>query len=530
MGLKKLCGNGIIVLSCYGKGMFAMKLTNSAQMREMDKYVIENLNISGTYLMERAAKHLAATSLELLTLSGSVAVFCGTGNNGGDGICAAAHLIDKGVPVRVFLVGDPEKLTNDSLKMSELLRQVGGVLEPFSSTEEIEEYTISCEVIIDALFGIGLHSPIIGDTLEAVRMINHARACVISADISSGVHADTGAILGEAVWADITVTFSMAKAGHFLEPGCMYCGELRVYDIGLPRDIIESVHSPVFAITTDDINLPRRRPDTHKGNFGRCTIAAGSVGYTGAPALAARAASKIGAGLVFLGVPEKIYDIMACKLDEEMPFPLPCDSIGKLSANAASEILRQAQSSDVLLLGPGLGTSSDISELVMSIIRLIKKPIVLDADGINAIASNVDILKQSAGPLILTPHRGEYLRLGGDLTSGNRLNSAREFAHRYGCILVLKGHRTITAMPDGTAYINTTGGPAMAKGGSGDVLAGMIAGLIAQNFPLKEAVTTAVYLHGLAGDMCASEMGEYSVTAGDIISMIPKAVMSAIRN
>jgi NAD(P)H-hydrate epimerase len=335
--------------------------------------------------------------------------------------------------------------------------------------------------------------------------------------------------MGEAVWANVTITFSMAKPGHFIEPGCIYCGELHVCDIGIPHDIIAGAISPVFAVTADEVSLPRRRLDTHKGNFGRAMIAAGSIGYTGAPALAARAASRMGAGLVYLGTPEPIYNIMAAKLDEEMPFSLPSDKNGKLAANAAGELIKRANDSDVLLLGPGLGASSEITERVLSVIRLVKKPIVLDADGINAIANHIDILDKSAGSLILTPHPGEYLRLGGDLSSGNRLRSAREFAHRHGCTLVLKGHSTITALPDGTAYINTTGGPAMAKGGSGDVLAGMIAALIAQRFPLNDAVTTAVYIHGLAGDMCATELGEYSVTANDIINMIPKAAMKLIR-
>ena len=284
--------------------------------------------------------------------------------------------------------------------------------------------------------------------------------------------------------------------------------------------------SQVFSITQEDAKLPRRDPDSHKGDYGRCLIAAGSVGYTGAPALCARAASRVGAGLVFLGVPESIYSIMAAKLDEEMPFPLPDDGKGRLAANAAGEILRRAGNADVCLIGPGLGQSQDIQELTQSIIRISETPIVLDADGLNAIAADPGILDQATCPLVLTPHPGEFARIGGDLSAGDRLRAAREFANIHRCVLVLKGHRTIVALPDGAAYINTTGGPAMAKGGSGDVLAGMIAGLIAQKFAIKKAVTTAVYLHGLAGDICASEMGEYSVTAGDVIAKIPSAVMT----
>ena len=308
--------------------------------------------------------------------------------------------------------------------------------------------------------------------------------------------------------------------------GYTHCSDITACDIGIPGDLIEGAVSPVFSVIPGKVGLPKRQPDSHKGNYGRCLIVAGSVGYTGAPALAARAASRMGAGLVYLGVPNQIYDIMAVKLDEEMPFPLPGDKDGRLAANAAGEILRRANQCDVCLIGPGLGRSPEITELVNSVIRLVERPIVLDADGLNAIADNTGILAEAAGPLILTPHPGEFARLGGDLSSSDRLNAARAFAHEHGCVLVLKGHRTITALPDGTAYINTTGGPAMAKGGSGDVLAGMIAALIGQKLPLADAVITAVYLHGLAGDMCSAENGEYSVTAGDIVSMLPKAAKS----
>ena len=505
-----------------------MKLTNSAQMREMDKYAIEDLGISGTALMSSAAEHIAAAAMEHLSSGGCAAVFCGTGNNGGDGVGSATILIDKGIPVRVFLVGNEEKLTPDSREMVRRLKLLGGSIERFVASDELVNHLSNCDVIIDAIVGIGLNSDLRADALLAVSLINAAGAYVIAADIPSGVSADTGAIMGGAVKADITVTFSLAKQGHYIEPGSTQCGELRVCDIGIPSEIVESAVSHVYAVTQDDVSLPRRQHDTHKGNYGRCLVIAGSTGYTGAPALSVRAASRMGAGLVFLGVPKSIYNIIAVKLDEEMPFPLPDDKYGRLAANAAGEVLRRAESCDVCLIGPGLGRSPDITELVLSAIRLVKTPIILDADGINAISGHVDILDKATCPLILTPHAGEFIRLGGNLTYGDRLREARLFATKHRCTLVLKGHRTITALADGTAYINTSGGPAMAKGGSGDVLAGMIAALIGQRFPIEMAVHTAVYLHGLAGDMCAAEYSDYSVTAGDIIAMLPRAIMSNI--
>ena len=507
-----------------------MKLVTANQIRELDRLAIEQRNIPGTTLMLNAAEHIATEAMKHVPPGGCAAIFCGTGNNGGDGIGAAAFLMDKGVSVRTFLIGDEEDLTPEAKNLNIRYDALGGSLEPFSPSIDLVDYVSSCAVVIDALFGIGLNADIKNDALSAVSVINSSRAVVISADIPSGVHADTGAVLGDAVKADITITFTHAKPGQFIEPGCIYCGELKVCDIGIPRDLLSIVVSHMYAAVPGDIHLPRRRLNTHKGDYGHALIIAGSVGYTGAPALSARAATKMGTGLVSLGIPRSIYDIMATKLDEEMPFPLQDDKKGKLSANAAGEILKQVNKSDVCLIGPGLGTSNDISELVQSIISISEAPIVLDADGLNAIAENPDILTQATCPLILTPHIGEFKRLGGDLLPGSiskppdRLKAACEFASKYGCILVLKGHRTIIALPNGIAYVNTTGGPAMAKGGSGDVLAGMITALIAQKLPIVHAVVAAVYIHGLSGDMCAEELGEYCVTATDIIAMLPKAV------
>ena len=502
-----------------------MKLSNSVQMREIDKYAIEKLGISGVTLMHNAAEHITTATLEHLPLGSNVAVFCGTGNNGGDGIGAAAALKSKGIGVRVFLIGDQSKFSPETQEMLKRFELAGGSLEVFPIvSDSIEEYLSTCGVIVDAIFGIGLNAGLEDDALIAANMINASTAFVIAADIPSGVLADTGAVPTSAVKADLTITFSLAKIGHFISPGSTHCGEIRILNIGIPFDILDGAVSNIFAVLPEDINLPCRKPSSHKGDYGRCLIAAGRLGLTGAPVLCARAASKMGAGLVFLGTPERIYDIVASKLIEEMPFPLPNDKQGRLSANATSAVLRRIKECDVCLIGPGLGQSDDIAELVRSILSMSRIPIVLDADGINALGGNTASLCKVAAPLILTPHHGEFVRLVGNVPSGERLRSARSFAKQHNCYLVLKGHRTIIAMPDGTAYINTTGGPAMAKGGTGDVLAGMIAALIGQRLPIKDALITAVFLHGYAGDLCAAEFGDYSVSASDIINMIPRAI------
>ncbi len=500
-----------------------MKLLYSQQMREMDRYTIDVLGVPSTLLMTNAAEHVAKAALEHLPEGGSAAVFCGSGNNGGDGVSAAAYLVKNGFTVRAFFTGRREKMTADTAEMERRLNEFGGVLEDYSEAFDAEYYINHCDVIIDAMFGIGLNSNLRGDALDAVRLINASPAYVVAADIPSGVEADTGKILGDAVRADVTVTFAHAKIGHFSEPGCIYCGNVQIVDIGIPPELIEDQQIDCHAVSEGDITLPRRRRDTHKGDYGRVLVIAGSVGYSGAPVLAARAATASGAGLVSLGVPEAIYAIAAGKCDEEMVFPLPCTETGALAGTALDVILERLKTNDICLIGPGLGRSEAVEQIVCTVIRNSTIPLVLDADGINAVSGNIDILDEAGCPIILTPHPGEFKRLGGDL-SMDRVHAAQQFASEHGCILVLKGHRTVTALPDGAAYINTTGGPAMAKGGTGDVLAGMTASLIGQNFPLKDAVLAAVYLHGLSGDICAETLGEYSVTATSITRTLPEAV------
>ena len=505
-----------------------LKLSFSAQMRELDKYAIEELKIPGELLMTNAARCIVDLAVSRVAPGVSAAVFCGTGNNGGDGVAAATRLIRLGFPTRVFMVGDPEKISRDTAEMIRRLNESGRDIEPLSAQNydsAVADYINGCGLIIDAVFGIGLNTNVRGDALYAITLMNSSPGFTVSADIPSGVEADTGRILGAAVSADATVTFSLAKPGHFIEPGCTCVGELKVCDIGLPEELVSGVHSYTFAVTGEDISIPPRQKDSHKGDYGRDLIIAGSIGYTGSPALAARAASKSGAGLVYIGAPEAIYDILAVKCDEEMPFPLPCDDSGILTRDAFEKISRRLDRCDVCLFGPGIGQSDGAAKLACDILSYSKKPLVIDADGITLLSENIDVLDKASCSVILTPHSGEFERLGGDLSSGDRLTAAVDFAKKHDCVLVLKGHRTITAFPNGAAYINTTGGPALAKAGSGDVLAGLIASLIGQRFDIKDAVLAAVYIHGLAGDMCAETAGEYSVTAGNVVKMIPNAMM-----
>ena len=569
-----------------------MELRTAAQMKELDRRAIEEHGVPSLELMEHAAAAVADTVWELIhpeenrfrpTVIGGahsvvimgttgkepptdeeqrqmdeiraiveskdtdptprIAVFCGPGNNGGDGVAAARLLMEKGgCYVRAFFVGDRSKMTPDEKAMEDKLLAAGGVLENFTvdmtdrstleATMTFEQQKLlmwlsTCDCMVDALFGIGLTRPVEGVFRTAVLQMQSGHRCpVVSCDIPSGVHADTGEILGEAVQAKITVTFTLPKPGLYLGEGASKAGDVRVVDIGIPDELTwsRSDQSRVEMVNSPNVALPRRPANAHKGDFGKVFILAGSEGYTGAPVMAARAALRMGAGLVYLGVPRGIYPIVAVKCDEAMPFPLPEDY---------SAILEKARGCDAALIGPGLGREAD--GLVLRLLEDLDIPVVLDADGINALSGHIDSLDKRSALTVLTPHEGEFARLTGcELPIRDRLAAAKEFAKAYGCVLVLKGHGTVTAASDGTAYINTTGNPGMAKGGSGDVLAGMIAALLGQKHLRQgrhggrdnaaELIADAVLYHGEAGDACAQTFGEYAMLPTDLIEAIPEVL------
>ena len=462
-------------------------------------------------------------------------VFAGPGNNGGDGIAAARQLAQRGWKVSVVLVGNPAKMTPDTTVMTERLSEAGLVLECFpkepEALGELQARCGECDVFVDALFGVGLDRDVAGDFAAAIAMMNSfAYIPTVSADIASGLSADTGKVLGIAVKADVTVTFSMAKPGHFVHQGSLYTGKLVVHDIGIPDDILWEQDFPMETVDPEFVKntLPERKKDGHKGDFGKNYILAGSVGFTGAPVLAAKACARMGAGLVTVGTPVSAWPIVAGKCLEEMVWPLP-EAEGKLSLTAKEEILERAESCDAVLIGPGLGRSRETDRLIRQLLGKLSQPLVLDADGINALSEHIDCLGKRAGKVtVLTPHDGEFTRLGGDLSANDRIGAASSFAKEHGCILVLKGHRTVVADPDGRIAINTTGNSGMAKGGSGDVLSGMILALLGMGVDPFRAAATAVYLHGLAGDLCAEEKGEWGMLPSDMVECLPRAIRETL--
>ena len=499
-----------------------MDIYSAQSMKNIDAYAINTMGIPSDTLMETAAGLVfAKAEASFGSVAGkNCAVFCGSGNNGGDGVAISRLILENGGNVRCFLIGKREKMTADCRLMEQRLESAGGKVEEFD-LDAAKSWLSCCDLVFDAMFGIGLNSDMRSPGADAVSLINDCSGKVVAVDIASGVASDTGAVLGCAVKADLTVTFTAPKAGHLLPPGRFCCGQLEVVDINIPAEAIATEQPLAKAADGSLISplLPERPQDSHKGDFGKVLIIGGSVGYTGAPSMAAKAALRCGSGLVFLGVPEKIYAISAIKNDEAMVFPLPCDFSGKLTADAAAEILDRLNKVDVCLIGPGLGQSDELDSLVYQIISNSKIPLVIDADGINALSRNINVLKTAACPVVLTPHDGEFARLGGSVT--DRIMGAKNFASANGCILVSKGHRTVTAASDGSVVVNTTGNAGMSVGGSGDVLAGMIVSLIGQELSPFEAAYAAVWLHGKAGDLCSEMIGQYGMLPTDIIDALP---------
>ncbi|MFR4560907.1 MAG: NAD(P)H-hydrate epimerase [Flavonifractor plautii] len=364
-----------------------MRIATAEQMRTLDRRAIEERGVPSLELMERAANALAEAAIDTAANApGRAVCFCGPGNNGGDGVACARLLLEAGFEVRCILVGQREKLTCDTRAMEARLAAAGGVLEPFTPDDpDFAAWCLKADVMVDAIFGIGLNTEVRGDTLTAVHMMNTCDIPVVSADIPSGVEADTGRVLGEAVHAARTVTFTLPKAGHYVGKGGLCTGVLTVADIGIPRDLVDGEDYPVQTVEGADVRLPVRPRDAHKGDFGKVYLLGGSVGYTGAPVFAAQAAVRSGAGLVTVGVPAPVWPIAAAKLDEAMPHPLPAGKEGQLSLEAGEAAMTRLAGCGVCLIGPGLGRGNGVAAVVRHLLGEIHLPVVLDADGINAL-------------------------------------------------------------------------------------------------------------------------------------------------
>jgi NAD(P)H-hydrate epimerase len=503
-------------------------------MTEIDRAAIEAEKIPGLTLMEAAGSRVAEASSLMLSGGGRrAAIWCGKGNNGGDGLVAARLLAGSGCDVEVFVLASPGELSGDAKANYDRLSGLPVVVTRVERDADVERFTAAVprfDLVIDAIFGTGFSGVPVGTHEAAIAALNEYGAPVLAVDIPSGVSGETGAAPGTAVRATRTVTFAAAKVGLVQYPGTELAGELEVADIGIPVHLLETIPSSRIYLTEQadaEALLPRRAPDTHKRRCGSVLVVGGSPGMTGAPAMCAQAALRAGAGMVTAAVPDGLHDIFEIKLTEVMTRPLPQEPRGGLSVEAAPVITGVLDMYDVIALGPGMGTATQTVQLVRELVSEVDLPLVLDADGLNAMAGATEIFSRRSGPLVLTPHPGEMARLTGKTSSqvqDDRVAAALEFAREWGAVVVLKGARTVVAEPGGEVMINPTGNPGMATAGMGDVLTGCIASFVGQGLKAFEAAVAGAYFHGLAADLAAQMDAMVGMTAGDVIRHLPLAL------
>ena len=511
-----------------------MRILNSAQMREADRRTIEEIGIASAVLMENAGRQVVAAMeamfAELESLH--VAVLCGRGNNGGDGFVVARTLAQHGVAVSTFLVGTAGDVRGDARANLDVLVRLGHPVVEIADAAAWELHFSElrgADVLVDALFGTGLRTPLTGLFETIVADINGSDLPVVSVDLPSGLSADSPEPIGPCIDATMTVTLGAPKLPLVLPPAEAHCGDVVIADIGLPDAVIESLDGPYVELLTRGAMraLVEPRPaDSHKGDYGHVFVAAGGPGRTGAAHLAAMGALRSGAGLVTIATPRSCQPILAAMAPEYMTDPLPEGADG-LAPEALEIVL--ARAADVIVAGPGLGTGAGTVAFVRGLLDRSGVPLVLDADALNAFAQAPERLVGSEGrDVIITPHPGEMARLAGVTTAdvqANRIDIARNFAEAHGLYVVLKGHRTLVATPDGQVCVNPTGNPGMATGGMGDVLAGMIAAWVAQLLDADAACRLAVYLHGMAGDLAEASEGEVALIPGDLLAHLGEAVL-----
>ncbi|MDD6489027.1 MAG: NAD(P)H-hydrate dehydratase [Clostridia bacterium] len=506
------------------EGEVYMLVVTSDEMRNIEKKAVENgstylglMEKAGGFIAEKAAKIITAKKLK------NIVILCGKGNNGGDGF-VAARFLSVMCDVTVILA-DGEPKTNDAKMNFNLMPHNIKTISYIAEKEECINSINNAEILIDAIYGIGFKDALNPEIYELSEYYNENKKAVkISVDLPSGIMCDTGEIINGCFNADYTVTFTALKPLHILYPSMDFCGEVSVENVGVPKQILDEC-SYIMKTTDEYIcenPLTKRRKSAHKGTNGTLFSLCGSYGMAGAAVLSGSAALRTGVGLLRMAVPKSIYELVSSKLTEAVFMPLKQNDDGTVSIEEFNKILYDVlEKSSAMLIGCGLGMNDELNDLVSLLIENSTKPIVLDADGINAVCMNINVLKRATVPLILTPHPGEMARLTMSDTRTvqcDRYNIAKNFAEEYGVTLVLKGANTLVATPDGNVYVNLTGNNGMAKGGSGDVLAGMIASFLAQGMSAEKAAVYGVYYHGLVGDLCSEKYSSRSMLPSDMVT------------
>jgi len=502
-------------------------------MQAIDRSAIEKFGIPGLVLMENAG--LAAASLlhenvpDLVDKK--VLIVCGKGNNGGDGFVIARHLFNDDVQVDILLLGKRQQLQSDARVNADIAFKMGiPIYEVTDKNLTSHSHLLRhCHIVVDALFGTGLTKPAGGLFEKIIKKINAAKKYVFAVDIPSGVDSDTGHLIGPHIKATVTAALVLLKRSHLLYPSAECMGEVQILDISIPHEAIEKQNIPVGWLEFDDIQslTPQRSANTHKGEYGHTLVLAGSKGKGGAAGLTGLAALRVGAGLVTLAVPESCQQALEFNPLETMTVSLPETKSGCISTKAIDTILESLQGKNSLAVGPGLSTDKETVQLLEALLPQVECPLVIDADGINALGKSRKLIDQIRAETVLTPHPKEMSRLSGwsvqDILS-QRIERASEYAQEHDVTLLLKGARTLVAFADGTVLVNPTGNPGMATAGSGDVLTGLIAGLISQGLSVPSATSAAAFIHGMAGDIYVEANHEVTLIASDLLDKVPEAV------
>lgn len=508
-----------------------MKLVTADQMRAVDREAIENRGIPGVELMENAGRGIAERIRDDILIDPGdkkIVIFCGKGNNGGDGFVVGRYLHEYGSQITIYFAGPSGKISPDAKLNFDRAHQKGLDIIEIIDPDDLP-VSLSCDYIIDAIFGTGFSGAPRGLLAEFINCINNQDIPVIAVDSPSGINVDTGSYEGSAVTADYTYTLALPKTGLYYSPAREKSGMVEVVPIGIPDDVIDSFQFRENLITPEMVAglLPKRKPDGHKGDFGKLFVLAGSTGLTGAASLSALAATRSGSGLVTVGCPKSLNSILEVKLTEAMTYPLPdVSKKGCLALRGLGDIRNWISKTDAVILGPGIGEHHETKELMQRIVGKIDKPCIIDADGLNAFIKNREPLKDNHPEFVLTPHPGEFKRLVDESIPDNLhelYDLLRKYSSEYNSVIIYKGSPTVIAEPGGQLYLNPTGNNGMATGGSGDVLSGMIGSFLGQGVQPIDSAISAVYLHGLAGDLAAAESGFRSMIAGDLIDYLHEA-------
>ncbi|WP_460641242.1 NAD(P)H-hydrate dehydratase [Lacrimispora brassicae] len=495
-------------------------LVTGGQMKEVDRYTIENIGIPSLVLMERAALAVTEEVVKHGKKTDRIWVLCGNGNNGADGVAAARMLHLKGYTVSALLAGGKEKGSREYVTQISIAEHTGVSLVEFS-----DFIPGVCDILIDGLFGVGLDREILGRYREIMEAVLLSRPkFTVAVDIPSGIHSDTGQIMGIALRADVTITFGYEKLGSMLYPGKEYCGKVVVADIGFPNEGLERIRTEYFTLEPgDEEHLPKRPAYSNKGSFGKVLVVAGSENMSGAAYLSALAAYRTGAGLVKIFTVKENRTILQTGLPEAIITTYEAGEAEAGTEEFKKLLVKQCEWATVIVLGPGLGQESYVRNLVEEVLASAYVPIILDADGLGIIASYPELTSYFTENIIVTPHLGEMARLTGssaETIKKHLVAVAREYADRFGITCVLKDAVTIGALKDQRTYINGSGNSAMAKAGAGDVLTGIIAGLLALGLEESDAAAFGVWLHGRAGDIIREKQGDHSLLARELAEEI----------